>query len=72
MLTMRDGASEAAKRGATARYSNPFQNEPMAISPLDRMTDEQFRSWLVKKFGAEYLEPVRYGWVDGVYRTIEE
>jgi hypothetical protein len=51
---------DAALTGSALRYQSPFAMEPWNVDPVDMMTVEEFISFLIGKFGAEYLEPVPF------------
>lgn len=51
---------DAALTGSALRYQSPFAMEPWNVDPVDMMTVEEFISFLIGKFGAEYLEPIPY------------
>lgn len=58
---------ESARLGSINRANNEFSTETWALDPLDVMTAEQFEQHLIALYGAEYLEPVIYQWLDGKF-----
>ena len=76
--------SEARKRGQQAGLATRKTHTEIAgrvgvpngyvewhIPLLERVTAQQFEQILVDKFGADYLEPVDYHWVDGVFCPVK-
>lgn len=55
-----------------ARWESEFAYEQWCISPLDKMSAQQFEAWLVEKFGQEYLEPINYHWQGGEFLPVIE
>lgn len=60
---------EIAKRGTPGIATNYVE---WHIPYIDRVSVAEFEKMLVAKFGPEYLEPVRFHWVDGVLVPIKE